>query len=124
MIYLASPYTHNNPAVRRRRFEQACQATASLLRAGISTFSPVVHSHPVTKFGLPSTWEFWSRLDREFLARSDVLAVLTLPGWRDSVGVTAEIEMARSMGLPVVYVAPDEFESGSDAPSLAELRKS
>ena len=35
MIYLASPYSDPDPAVREQRFEAACAVTAVMLRAGL-----------------------------------------------------------------------------------------
>ena len=64
MIYLASPYSHAKRKVRERRFEMACRATARLIHAGQPAFSPIVHSHPLVRFGLPTDWEFWQRCDR------------------------------------------------------------
>jgi nucleoside 2-deoxyribosyltransferase len=122
MIYLASPYSHPDAAVRQHRFEEACRAAAALLRAGVSVLSPIAHSHPIAKYGMPTSWDYWSRLDREYLAHSDVLAVLTLPGWRESVGVQAEIRLAGELGMPVVYVAPSDLEVEGDPPALAELK--
>ncbi len=122
MIYLASAYSHPDPHVREWRFREACRAAANLLRAGITVFSPIAHSHPIAQFGMPTSWEFWSQVDREYLARCDVLAVLTLPGWRESVGVQAEIGFARELGLPVEFVAPSELDAEDRAPpTLAEL---
>ncbi len=122
MIYLASPYTHSDVHVRDWRFREACRAAATLLRAGITVFSPIAHSHPIAQFGMPTNWEFWSQVDREYLARCDALAVLTLPGWRESVGVQAEIGFARELGLPVVFVTPSELDAEDrEPPTLAEL---
>jgi hypothetical protein len=42
------------------------------------------------------------------LQRCDELAVLKLPGWRESTGVTAEIAIAREFGLPVRFIEPGE----------------
>jgi hypothetical protein len=42
------------------------------------------------------------------LARCDEVVVLTLAGWRESVGVQTEIRIAAELGKPVQYVAPDE----------------
>lgn len=122
MIYLASPYTHSDVHVREWRFREACRVAAALLRAGVTVFSPIAHSHPIACFGMPTSWEFWSQVDREYLSRCDVLAVLTLAGWRESVGVQAEIELARKMGIPVVYVAPTELgPEDREPPTLDEL---
>jgi len=124
MIYLASPYTHSDLRVRERRFQEACRVSAALLRAGVVVFSPIAHSHPIANYGLPTSWNFWERVDREYLARCDLLAVLTIPGWRESTGVQAEIGIAKELGLPIVYVNPVKVElTGQDAPTLMELRK-
>lgn len=123
MIYLASPYTHPDPRVRERRFQEACRVSASLLRAGVVVFSPIAHSHPIANYGLPTSWEFWSQVDREYLARCDLLAILTIPGWRESTGVQAEIEIAKELGLRIIYINPGELElTGHDAPTMTELQ--
>ena len=80
------------------------------MKAGVAVFSPIAHSHAICRFGLPSDWRFWARMDREYLARCDVLAVLTLHGWQESIGVQAEIELARELRMPVVFVAPTDLE--------------
>ncbi|MBX3399531.1 MAG: DUF1937 family protein [Gemmataceae bacterium] len=106
MIYLASPYSHPDPAVREERFRAACRATAALLRAGEVVFSPIVHSHPLVEFELPTAWSFWERIDRAHLKRCDEVAVLMLDGWRESVGVREEIGIARALGKPVRFLDP------------------
>ena len=108
MIYLASPYSHPDPAVRQRRFEGACQATATMIRDGKPVFCPVVHSHPLTRYGLPGDWDFWQRYDRAHLERCDAFAVLALDGWRESKGVQAKAAIARELGMPVRLIDPVE----------------
>lgn len=118
MIYLASPYSHPDPAIRERRYRDVCRATASLIRAGVSVFSPIIHSHPLEAYGLPSHWRFWEELDRDFLARCDRLAVLMLGGWETSIGVRAEIRIARELGKPVSYLEEVPLV-GDVSPTLA-----
>jgi hypothetical protein len=103
MIYLASPYTHPDPAVREQRFDAACVVAALLLREGHLVFSPIAHSHPLMRFGLPIEWDFWSRYDSCHLERCDEVLVLMLDGWEESRGVQAEIALAKSLGKPVWY---------------------
>ena len=107
MIYLASPYSHTNPAVREERFRSACRATVALLRAGEVVFSPIVHSHPLVEFEMPTAWAFWERIDRAHLERCDEVVVLMLDGWEASVGVHEEITLARELGKPVRFLDPD-----------------
>ena len=107
MIYLASPYSHPDPAVRQGRFCAACQAAAGLMRVGHAVFSPIAHCHPLVEFGLPTDWEFWQRCDIEHLKRCDEVVVLTLDGWEASAGVQAEIRIATELGRPVSYLEPE-----------------
>ena len=104
MIYLAAPYTSSDPAVCEARFEAACRAAAELIRQGNRVFSPISHSHAICRYGLPLNWEFWQRIDLEFLSQCSEVAVLKLPGWAQSVGVQAEIAAARAMGKPVTFL--------------------
>ena len=104
LIYLASPYSHPDRVVRKWRYRMACQGTARLLEAGHLVYSPIVHSHPLTRFRLPADWDYWRRLDEEMLRRCDALAVLRLPGWEQSVGVQAELALARELGLKIGFV--------------------
>jgi hypothetical protein len=104
LIYLASPYSHSDPAIQEERFKEACMAAAGMMRAGHLVYSPIVHSHPLTHYGLPTDWGYWKRLDGEMLERCDELWVLMLDGWTSSEGVGDEMRMARQRGLPVRYV--------------------
>ena len=109
MIYLPSPYSSDDPAIRQWRFEAACKATAQMLRAGLIVWSPVIHSHPLTNYGLPGDWQFWQSYDRAYLGASSALAVLTLDGWRESEGVASEIKMANELGIPFWTIEPERF---------------
>ncbi|MBN1341571.1 MAG: DUF1937 family protein [Phycisphaerae bacterium] len=109
MICLASPYSDPEPGVEEQRFEAVCRAAAALMQHGIEVFSPISHSHGIARFGLPKDWAFWQRYDGAFLAWCDELWVLMLGGWEQSVGVQAEIEIAREMGKPVRLVDPGDL---------------
>ena len=118
IIYLASPYSHPDPAVREQRFHAACRAAVALLHAGRVVFSPIAHSHPLAQHSLPGNWQFWEQYDRKFLERCDEVVVLMLDGWEESVGVQAEIRIARELGKPVRYLAP---ELAPVSPTLAHV---
>ena len=113
ITYLASPYSASDPALREARFQAACRATAELMRAGHVVLSPIVLTHPLTAFGLPTDWSYWERYDREFLQRCDEVVVLTLAGWRQSVGVQAEIRLAAKLAKPVSYLNPENLTNGA-----------
>jgi Domain of unknown function (DUF1937) len=113
MIYLASPYSHPDPAVRDQRYVAACRATVRLLLAGKSVFSPIVHGHPLVQLGLSGDWLFWARHDQWHLSRCDEVLVLAIPGWDESEGVQAEIHLAQRLGKVVRYF-PESTLPGRD----------
>lgn len=109
IYYLASPYTSREESVREARYWAACRAAAELMRRGFHIYSPIVHSHPLTRYGLPGDWGYWEAFDREMIARCDRLVVLTLPGWEESRGVQAELKIAEELGKPVEFVTEEEL---------------
>ena len=108
LIYLATAYSHPDRDVMEARFVQACQIAGRLMRAGHLVFSPIAHTHPIAiQCDLPRDWEFWQRYDLALLSACSPLLVVTMDGWRESRGIAGEIEIARTLGLPVRYLAPD-----------------
>ena len=121
LVYLATPYSHPDPAVREARFVTVNRVAARLMASGILIFSPISHTHPICLAGeLPSGWQFWQAYDRAALAASERLIVLRQQGWEDSIGVTGEVEIAREFGLHVAYIDPLPEEV---APPLTETPK-
>ena len=107
LAYLASPYSDTDPAVQHRRYLDACDAAAALMARGRMVLSPIAHTHPIARRGaLPTGFDFWQRFDRRLIAACDELWVLRIDGWRESVGVRAEIAIARELGKPVRLVYP------------------
>ena len=105
MIYLASPYSHDDPAVQEQRFQQVCRVAAAMMRDGQHVFSPIAHTHPIAQHGdLPGHWQYWEAFDRWFIERCEKVVVLMLPGWKESRGVQAEIRIAEELGIPVEYL--------------------
>lgn len=107
LIYLATPYSDPDPAVREQRFVIVNRVAAVLMRNGLHIFSPISHTHPIALAGeLPKGWEFWQGYDRAILDACVKVLVLMQSGWQESVGVTAEILLAEEMGLPIEYIEP------------------
>ena len=104
LIYLATPYSHPNAAVRQARFEAVNVAAAELMGQGLHIYSPISHTHHIALAGqLPLGWEYWEKYDRAILAACKEVIVLMLDGWKESKGVTAEIKIATELGLKVCY---------------------
>ena len=111
LVYLACPYSHPDIAVRIARFDAANKAAAKLIEGGKHVFSPISHTHPIelaSNGKLPAQWAFWAAYDERMLANCDRLIVLAIDGWTSSVGVQAEITIARRLNLPVDYLTPAE----------------
>lgn len=105
MIYLASPYTSPDIFVMEERYQRNLDMLAHLLAKGHVVYSPIVHFHPLAcERDLPRDFAFWSRINLWMLGRADSLYVLKLDGWEESVGLTAEIERAKHLGIQTVYL--------------------
>ena len=107
LIYLSSPYSNPDPAVREQRFAAICRHAAAMMRAGKLVFSPIAHTHPIAQHGeLPTGFDYWREYNEAMLDCCEELHVLMLDGWRESVGVAAEIKLAELWGLKIVYCKP------------------
>lgn len=105
LIYLASPYSHPDPVVRQMRSEAVCKVAGKLFRDGLMVFCPIAHSHPICVYGECSGgFDFWEAYDRLMLSKCSALYVCCLQGWDASIGVQAEIEFAKELGLPITFV--------------------
>lgn len=112
MIYLASPYSSGaDKELRLRRFEEALFCTAALIRKGHKVVSPVVHGHILAnRCDLPAGFDFWREYDEAWINDCKCVMVLKAQGWKESVGVTGEIQYAKRMGYPVYYLNPISYE--------------
>jgi len=75
----------------------------------VNVYSPIAHSHGIAvRSDLEFDWKAWQKIDEDMILRCDELWVATsIPSWRESVGVAAEIEFALSHEIPVRFV--DQF---------------
>ena len=90
------------------RFEEVCKATAKLMQEGLTVFSPISQNHVIKQLAdLPPSWDFWEKYDTNFLSVSNALYVLQLEGWEKSIGVNAEIKLAKEQGIPIYYILPE-----------------
>lgn len=96
------------------RVQRVSEATATLINEGHLVFSPIVFSHPIanmvnfsavhdehTDFSPGNTWLDY---DLAMIDKADELWVLCIDGWKESVGVTAEIKHATDTGKPIKYI--------------------
>lgn len=111
LVYLATPYSHPDPLVRVFRFNAVNRAAAQLMAKGLHIYSPISHTHPIAMEGsLPLGWDFWQQYDRAILDACCRMIVLRLPGWEESKGVAAEMQIAQDLGLAVSFIDPDSID--------------
>lgn len=103
-IYLAIPYSKMDTDLS---FSLANEMMVYFLNKGNNVFSPITHTHPITKMGLTSgAWDYWGDFDRQFVDWADEIVVI-IPPTEDgvelvhtSVGVNGEIEHGNKTGKP------------------------
>ena len=110
IFYVASPYSHPDPAVQEDRYSEAMRFVAWHLASQgplPAPFSPIVYCHEMAKrFDLPKDFLFWRTLNRANLLVSAHMVVLRIPGWDESKGVLDELQFAQMHRIPHYYADP------------------
>jgi len=109
VIYLASPYSHENLIVLNDRVLSAASVGGKLMRTTGHVFMvPVPHSHMIGEMLNNSLdHQFWLKQCFGLLERCDEIWIVTLNGWKESVGINLEIEYAKSLGIPIRTIDTD-----------------
>lgn len=103
-IYVASPYSHKDPTIKDNRYWQVLKFVAEYTRRGRILYSPIVHCHQMAlSFDLPGNLDFWKEHNAKLLRHADELWVYTLEGWKESQGVTYELQLAQQLYIPVAF---------------------
>lgn len=110
LVYLASPYSHKDPKVIHKRFEDAMRACLWGWTKGYLVYSPIFYTHLLDvalDCTVPHT--YWVEFGLRMIDNCDQLWALKLRGWTKSVGVKYEINYAKSIGKEIVYIDPKEI---------------
>ena len=104
-IYIAIPYSKMD---KNLSYEFANEVSVYFINKGYNVFSPITHSHPLTKYGLRGDFEFWEAMDKQFVDWADEIVIVVVPenGWElieTSIGVQGEKKHAEETGKPVKY---------------------
>jgi hypothetical protein len=83
------------------RKDKACRLTAKLVEKGLTVFCPIAYGS-AWREQLTVEWNHaeWLRFDLRFLAMSSLLIVADMEGWKESRGVTEEIDFAAKHRIP------------------------
>ena len=105
-VYLASPYTHANPAVMETRYLTVCRIVAQYAR-DYHIYSPIVHWHPIAVlYNLPKDWEFWKKINAKDIEMRDEFWFLQDKGWANSQGMKEEFTIAKNHKKPHKFILP------------------
>lgn len=106
--YLALPHSHPDKSVRDERAAVADMMLARLATLGLHCFSPISHTHRASELMPEDTksWDFWESFDLPFIEGASMLLVVTMPGWQESKGIRAEIDLFNKAGKPVHFLSP------------------
>ena len=104
--YLSSPYSKYAQG-RDVAYKESCRAAAELIRRGEIVFAPIAMSHSIAEHGGidPYDYRVWMEQDEAILSECDGLIALMMPGWEESVGMRAEIEICLKRGKPIRYMS-------------------
>ena len=110
MEYLAIPYSDDSEEVMAFRAEVSDFIFSELSKEGRVIYAPISSCHHIAiRHGLPRNYEFWENMCEAFVGASKRIIVICLPGWRESTGVTAELKLAKKLGLEIEYLDPAPY---------------
>lgn len=106
MTYLASPYSSYNVLLRNRRARASARVAAILFDRGEFAVPAIALGKSFNEYTKEQAedWNTWSEYDKELIRCCDSVTVICMDGWKESIGVQAEIAFAKFIGKPVRFV--------------------
>lgn len=107
LIYLACPYTHEDPKISHLRYVVSVHVAGHLFKQGLMVFAASMHNAFIgTMTGLGDKFSTWQPFNHTMIEHVDKLMVLTMEGWEQSQGVQDQIEYAKKLNKPVEMIEP------------------
>jgi hypothetical protein len=104
-IFISAPYSHPDKDVILSRVDTLVHVVGKYMEQQLVPMCPIIHSHPILeKFDLTSDWSYWEKSCTLFLHGARRMDIIMLDGWKDSTGIKGEIEIAKSMNIPVNFI--------------------
>ncbi len=103
--YFASPYSKYPDGIEAA-FQEVSRGAGQLIAKGVRLYCPIAHTHPIAIYsGLdPLDHTIWLPADLPFMNIAKGLIVYKMPTWKDSYGVSVEIDMFKEQNKPVEYM--------------------
>lgn len=111
LCYIGSPYSFYRFGLERA-YADVSEVSWFLQLAGVSHFSPILYTHPLSKMWRvdPRDASFWLDFDSSMMNVCDALVIIDLDGWQDSAGVAIETSLFEQEGKPVYHLNPATLE--------------
>ena len=107
LIYLGSPYSNSDDIQKSKNVTAAQHCMAHFKRSApnLALYSPIALWHNIAiAYNLSGDFCNWSEQDFFMIRKSSALWVLTHDLWKESYGLSQEMEYARDIAKPIVYV--------------------
>ena len=111
ITYLACPYRHPDPLVRKKRLAAANLVAAELYAQGKLVYSPLTHNITLSDMAAKHDAALSLEFDARIFSQCGNLVVLKLPGWEESSGVAQEIAWAKERGIAIEEKEPPAEET-------------
>lgn len=122
LFYFAHKYTAKDvdgnyvQAAESANFAICNFRAGELLKRGYNVYSPISHTHPIhmatPQFLAEHAHEMWYGLDNEIIAKCNFDGIILAPGWEDSKGCIAELQMFKDTKAEASVLYYDEIVGG------------
>jgi hypothetical protein len=123
--YVAAAYSHPDKQISLFRKKHQELVIGHLASLGIFCLDPLANHYVVEtlkingRTPLPTEFEFWNGFCHRSMDATDGIIVCdTIDGWKESLGVTAEIKYATECEKPILYYSNLRHLSDEELASL------
>ena len=105
LVYIMSPYTHDDPEVMEQRYDlvEHYEALLTYQFPDALFYSPISHFHQtILAFGLPRDVDYWRKKNRCMIHRCQLGIMLRIEGWKESEGVEWERDLFTTLGTSYI----------------------
>lgn len=101
--YMGSVYTHY-PLGTEAAYRKALDYVTALWVANVKAFSPIVHSHPITRMlQKQPTHQWWLDMDQPWMEASHGMIYCVMEGYSTSRGLEFERKFFHDRERPILY---------------------
>jgi hypothetical protein len=108
LTLISAPYSASDPSYKAERVRRVAIVVNRLMKEHqINSFSPTLYGLAIiekSNENLPDTYDFWKTFCVDCVSSVSQVYVLNMEGWKNSGGVKDEIEVAKSLGIPVFLI--------------------